>query len=317
MSRSGWVFLCPGQGSQTVGMGRALRDAFPIARELYDRADDVLGVPISTLSFEGPEDELRKTLNTQPALYVLDVAVARVLADAGIEPVAAAGHSLGEYAAAAVAGAFSFEDGLRLTRLRGELMWKAGETAPGAMSAVMGLDESTIDEVLRGVDGVVVAANLNTPSQVVISGEIDAVAAAGPALTNAGAKRVVPLPVSGAFHSPLMAPAAEGLAEALAGTEIRDPAIPVVVNVSGRPVGDADGLRQALREQLTARVRWVDSMTTLLGEGHRQFVEVGPGKVLQGMLRQIERGAVTAGVDGPESLSAFLTKASAGEPAGQ
>ncbi len=304
-----WVCLCAGQGSQYVGMGKALHDAFGRARELYQEANDALGLDLRSIAFNGPEAELTKTLNTQPALFTLDVACAELLKEAGVGFAAAAGHSLGEYAACVVAGAMSLTDGLGLTRLRGELMYRAGIERPGAMAAILGLSEEQVASVLAGVKGIVVPANLNAPSQVVISGEVEAVEAAIPHLKAAGARRAVRLPVSGAFHSPLMEPAADGLKAALDDVEITDARIPIVVNATAEPVQTADAIRVSLARQLMAPVRWEASMRYLLDAGHRRFVEVGPGTVLQGLLRKVDPAVTAAGVENPETLEAFLSMA--------
>jgi len=300
-----WVFLCPGQGSQTVGMGRALYEAFPHARRRFDDADAILGVPLKEIVFSGPEEALKETRNTQPALFTLDVVCAELAMAHGLVPVATAGHSLGEYAACVVAGALSFEDGLRLTRLRGELMYQAGLARPGAMAAVLGLAGDAVEEVLGALEGIVRAANLNTPTQVVISGEVDAVERAIPKLIEAGARKAVRLPVSGAFHSPLMEPAAEGLAEALLRTALREASVPVVTNVDAKPVRQPEALRRALIDQLTAKVRWSETMEWFRREGHTKFLETGPGKVLQGMAKQIDRSLELSGIDSPETLAAL------------
>ena len=306
---TGWVFLCPGQGSQSVGMGKALYDASARARDLIDSANDVLGVDLKSIAFEGPEEELKKTVNTQPAMFVMDVVVATLLREKGVTPVMTAGHSLGEYAACVVAGTLSYEEGLTLTRLRGDLMYRAGLERPGAMAAVLGLEASAVEAVLDTISGIVVPANLNTPKQIVISGEVDAVEAALPKLKEAGAKRALLLPVSGAFHSPLMEPAAAGLTEALRAASFATAEVPVVANVSARPLTRGDEIRDALVAQLTGQVRWSESMAGLLEAGHGRFVETGPGKALSGMLKQIDRAAEVRNVDDPEAVTAFAAEA--------
>lgn len=306
---SEWVFLCPGQGSQSVGMGRAFYESSDKARALIDTANDVLDVDLRTLLFEGPEEELKQTINTQPAMFVVDVVAATLLMDAGVRPAATAGHSLGEYAACVVAGALPYEDGLRLTRLRGALMYEAGLERPGAMAAVLGLEADRVSAVLDATPGVVVAANLNTPAQIVISGDAAAVEAALPALKEAGAKRTVLLPVSGAFHSPLMEPAAPGLTAALRAATFSDASVPVVANVTATPLTRGTDIRDALIRQLTGRVRWAESMGALRQAGHEHFIETGPGKALAGMMRQIDRGADVRNVEDPASLQAVLAVA--------
>jgi len=290
-------------------MGSALHDAHGSVRHRLEQTNDILGIDLRSIMFEGPKEELTKTLNTQPALYALDVACAELITSPGVTFAATAGHSLGEYAACVVAGALSFEDGLRLTRLRGELMFGAGTDRPGAMAAVMGLTEQQVKPVLESIEGTVVAANINATTQIVISGDVDAVEASIEPLKAAGARRAMRLPVSGAFHSPLMEPASEGLREALEAVTFKDARIPVVSNVSAEPVTSADAIRDSLVRQLMAPVLWEASMRTLLDAGHTRFVEVGPGKVLQGLLRKADAGAVAAGVESPETLSAFLNLA--------
>jgi [acyl-carrier-protein] S-malonyltransferase len=306
------VLLCPGQGAQKVGMGKDLADRFPPARAVFEEADEALETPLSAVMWEGPEEDLTLTHNAQPAILVHSLAVHAVIRDR-IAPAAAAGHSLGEYAAYAALGALTLADAVRLVRRRGELMREAGAARPGTMAAVLGLDGGRVIEVCAAVsrpDSTVVAANLNAPDQTVISGDPDAVERAGEALKEAGAKRVRPLKVSGAFHSPLMAPAAGGLTAALAGVPWRAPAAPVIANVSAEPVRDAATARRLLGDQLTAAVRWVESIrrAATLGDG-APFVEIGPGSVLTGLLKRIvpDAGGVTLGT--AAEVEVFLEEA--------
>ena len=300
------AFLFPGQGAQAVGMGRALAEAFPEAREAFATADRVLGTKLSELCWEGPAEELKKSVHTQPALLTHSVAAWRLVEGAGIAPDAVAGHSLGEYSACVAAGALAFEDALRLTRRRGELMYEAGLARPGAMAAVLGLSREDVEAACAEAApaGIVRAANLNAPGQVVISGEPVAVDAACERAKARGARRAIRLDVSGAFHSPLMEPAAKGLAAVLAEVPIRDARVPIVSNAWARPVRQAGEIRRALEEQLLASVRWEDSMRWLLAEGVQGFVELGTGRVLRGLLKSIEPAAAGWNVEDPDSLAA-------------
>lgn len=303
------AFLFPGQGAQAVGMGRALAEAYPEARETFDTADRVLGFPLSQLCWTGPAEDLKKSSNTQPALLTHSVAAWRLVDAAGVVPDYVAGHSLGEYSACVAAGALSFEDALVLTRRRGELMYEAGLVRPGAMAALLGLSREDVEAACAEAAsvGLVRAANLNAPGQVVISGEPAAVDAACERARARGAKRAIKLEVSGAFHSPLMEPAARGLAEALAGVTIRDARCPVVSNAWARPVRQSSEIRQALEEQLLASVRWEDSMRWLRGAGVEGFVELGTGKVLRGLLRTIDPAASSWNVEDSDSLAVTRT----------
>ncbi|MEQ1833583.1 MAG: ACP S-malonyltransferase [Candidatus Eisenbacteria bacterium] len=300
------AFLFPGQGAQAVGMGRALADAFPEARETFATADRVLGFALSELCWNGPAEELKKSVHTQPALLTHSVAAWRLLEASGVTPDYCAGHSLGEYSACVAAGALSFEDALTLTRRRGELMYEAGLARPGAMAALLGLSAADAEAACADAAGagIVRAANLNAPGQVVISGEPAAVELACEKAKARGAKRAIKLEVSGAFHSPLMASAAEGLQSALANVTLRDARCPVVSNAWARPMQKADDIRRALGEQVLASVRWEESMRLLRSEGVEGFVELGTGKVLRGLLRTIDSAATSWNVEDPDSLAA-------------
>ena len=292
------AFLFPGQGSQAPGMAADLADV-PAARALLDQADDVLGFALTDLMFGDDPEALTPTEVTQPALYVHSLAASAALAARGVRPDVAAGHSLGEWSALAAVGAVSFADGLCAVRRRGELMAQAGDVRPGTMSAVLGLDAAALEAACREAsqsgDGEVVPANYNDPGQIVISGDAGAVERAGALASEAGAKRVVPLPVSGAFHSPLMAFARDGLAATLDALEITAPRCPVVLNVTAEPTTDPDEIRQRLLDQLTAPVRWAQSLERMAADGATRFVEVGTGKVLSGLVRRtLGRDAETA-----------------------
>jgi [acyl-carrier-protein] S-malonyltransferase len=313
------AFLFPGQGAQGVGMGRALAEGFAEAREAFDTADRVLGFGLSRLCFEGPAEELKKSVITQPALLVHAVAAWRLAEAAGLRPSWTAGHSLGEYSACVAAGAIGFEDALRLVHRRGDLMYRAGLERPGAMAAILGLELPAVEAACADAAeaGVVVPANLNAPGQVVISGEVAAVDRACEAARSRGARRAIRLEVSGAFHSPLMGSAAAGLAEVLDGTPIGDARCPVVCNVDARPVRRADEIRAALKAQLLGAVRWEDSMRRLGAEGCEGFVELGTGRVLRGLLRSIDREAPSWNVEDPASLEETRAALAAGAtPAG-
>ncbi len=286
--------LFPGQGSQAVGMGRDLAERFPAARAVFEQADEALGFALSTLMWEGPAEELTLTVNAQPALLTHSAAVWAVLREANLDVLCAAGHSLGEFSAYHAAGALSFADAVRTVRRRGELMLESGNARPGPMSAVLGLDDDVVEGVCREAStehSVVVPANFNSPGQVVVSGDVSAVERVGPMLVSAGAKKVQGLNVSGAFHSPLMAVAEEGLRAQLEGAAFGDPAFPVVSNVTAVPVTDGAEAQRLLVEQLTSPVRWTQSVRTMLQMGAERFLEVGSGKVLVGMLKRIDPAA--------------------------
>jgi len=304
----GILCLFPGQGSQAPGMGKDLAAAFPEALEVFDEADRALEFDLSRLCFEGPEEELRLTANTQPAILTVSVAAWRVLAARGVRPALVAGHSLGEYAANVAAGSLSFADAVRTVRLRGRWMQEAVPEGEGAMAALLGLDrEATAAVCAEAAAGQVVApANFNAPGQIVIAGHAAAVERAMTLALERGASRAVALPVSAPFHCSLMQPAAERLAAHLSRLAFGSPACPVITNVDATPAETAEGLRDALMRQVTAPVRWDESMRGLADRGLRTALEVGPGKVLTGLLRRIDRGIRCIPVGDPAGVEKAL-----------
>ena len=298
------AFIFPGQGSQMVGMGKALADAFDVCRETFAEADAALGEPLSRLIFEGPADQLRLTENTQPAILTVSVAASRLLASRGYQPALVAGHSLGEYSAHVCAGTFDFADAVRIVRRRGRFMQEAVPVGRGAMAAVMGLDAGDVARACaEAAEGDVVSpANMNMPGQVVIAGTVEAVARAGERAKALGAKRVVPLSVSAPFHCALMKPAEDRLAPELRALTVRNPRVPVVANVDAQPKRDAASAIDALVRQVSSPVRWEDVMRRLASEGVHKYVEVGPGAVLCGLGRKIDRDAAFASLEDPAGL---------------
>jgi [acyl-carrier-protein] S-malonyltransferase len=298
------AFIFPGQGSQAVGMGKALADAFDVCRATFAEADEALGESLSRLIFEGPEDQLRLTENTQPAILTVSVAASRLLASRGFAPAFVAGHSLGEYSAHVCAGTFDFADAVRIVRRRGRFMQDAVPVGRGAMAAVMGLDLADVARACaEAAEGEVVSpANMNMPGQVVIAGTTEAVARAGERAKALGARRVVPLSVSAPFHCALMKPAEDRLAVELRALAVRDPRVPVVANVDAEPKRDAASAIDALVRQVSSPVRWEDVCRRLASEGVRKYVEVGPGTVLCGLGRKIDRDASFANLEDPAGL---------------
>ncbi len=287
------AFVFPGQGAQFTGMGKDLYENNSTAKELFEKANDILGFRITDIMFEGTADELKQTRVTQPAVFLHSVIRAICLGDE-FQPDMVGGHSLGEFSALVAAGALDFEDGLKLVYARAQAMQKACEAAPSTMAAIIGLPDETVENICSEVtaegNGVVVPANYNCPGQLVISGNVEAVNSACEKLKEAGAKRALVLPVGGAFHSPLMQPAKEELQEAIEATEFHTPRCPIYQNVDGKAHTDADEIKQNLIAQLTASVRWTQEVTNMLEAGATDFTECGPGKALQGMIAKITKG---------------------------
>jgi [acyl-carrier-protein] S-malonyltransferase len=304
MSKTAYIF--PGQGSQYVGMGKDLYEQSDIARAMFQKADSILGISLTKICFEGPEDILKQTKNTQPAIFLHSVVLSSLIGqnDAAIT----AGHSLGEYSALVFAGAMTFEDGLKLVRMRGEFMQRAGEQEKGTMAAVVGLEPPVLESICKEANaaGVVQCANFNSPGQIVISGSVPGVQKAMEMAKAKGAKLVKELVVSGAFHSPLMQSAREGLQAALSRTEIRNARIPVYANVTAKPVQKAEEIRTLLEAQLTSAVRWEESVVSMASSGVASFIEVGPGKVLQGLVKRTNASVEVRGVDKYEDIQKLI-----------
>ncbi|TDQ22793.1 [acyl-carrier-protein] S-malonyltransferase [Tenacibaculum caenipelagi] len=288
------AYIFPGQGAQFTGMGLDLYENSPLAQELFEKANDILGFSITDVMFEGTAEELKQTKVTQPAIFLHSVILAKVLGD-DFKPEMVAGHSLGELSALVANGVLSFEDGLKLVSKRALAMQKACEIQPSTMAAVLGLEDKVVEDTCAEIDGVVVAANYNCPGQLVISGEIEAVEKACAVLTEKGAKRALVLPVGGAFHSPMMEPAREELAAAIEETTFSAPICPVYQNVVAKAVTDPAEIKENLIAQLTAPVKWTQCVQAMIADGGTEFVEVGPGKVLQGLMRKIDRSVAASG----------------------
>lgn len=288
------AYIFPGQGAQFTGMGLDLYENSPVAQELFEKANDILGFSITDVMFEGTADELKQTKVTQPAIFLHSVILAKVLGD-DFKPEMVAGHSLGELSALVANGVLSFEDGLTLVSKRALAMQKACELQDSTMAAVLGLEDAVVEDTCKEVEGVVVAANYNCPGQLVISGEVAAVEKACELLKEKGAKRALLLPVGGAFHSPLMEPAREELAKAIEETTFNTPTCPVYQNVVAKAVTSPDEIKENLIAQLTAPVRWTQCVQAMIADGGTEFVEVGPGKVLQGLMRKINRSVAASG----------------------
>lgn len=334
------AFLFPGQGSQAVGMGADVFEASNAARNVFEAADEALGFSLSSLCFSGPDETLRETINAQPAIVTVSLALLAALQEAlspsstdsspqaafswtsPLTPSFTAGHSVGEYAALVVSGSLAMQDALKLVRERGRLMHHEGTVCPGSMAAVIGMDEETLQDVCReataqtsaGLDagahigqGKVAVANYNAPGQIVISGEQSALNAAMELAKTRGAKRVIPLAVSGAFHSPVMQPAAEGLAEAIAATTVHDAAIPVIGNITAAPLTSAQEIRQELAQQIASPVQWIRTIAYLAGAGVTTFIEIGPGQALTGMVKRIAKGVTTINVGSASDLEKAVT----------
>lgn len=288
------AYIFPGQGAQFTGMGLDLYEKSTLAQGLFEKANEILGFSITDIMFEGTAEQLKQTKVTQPAIFLHSVILAKVLGDS-FQPEMVAGHSLGELSALVANGVLSFEDGLTLVSKRAMAMQKACEIAPSTMAAVLGLEDNVVETVCAEIDGVVVAANYNCPGQLVISGEVSAIEKACEVLTEKGARRALVLPVGGAFHSPMMEPAREELAAAIEATTFNEPACPVYQNVTASAVTNPDEIKKNLMVQLTAPVRWTQSIQSMIADGGTEFIEVGPGKVLQGLMRKIDRSVSASG----------------------